>query len=436
MTMERPRRVLMLCYFFPPVQTVAIARNAGFARELPSHGWRPTVLTPEIARDSWSVVGRSAPVPEDVEVVRTPELNLDRLLSLFDGVTSRTLKGWMGRWRGHWFRDLCVPDPQHGWRVRRRGAQLARDCDCIYASCSPFSSALAAVAIKRRTGRPLVLDFRDPWTLNPQAPDHLPLHRWLARRMERACIRAADRVILNTESTFEAYRAYYPQWADRFTWIPNGFDGLNEPDVASAADNGPFTIVHAGSIYHERNPEPLLKALVELDLPGLRFVQVGPDHACFDAYRGRLDIHVTGQVPPAQAAEWMRSASLLYLALGRDPNHPPVSVTAKTYEYLATGLPVLADCPPGDNARMVERYASYPYVITEPDQEAFKAAVRDAYEQRGHRQPAVDPEYARHFNRSALAGRLAAELEAACGAANAERGTGRVAESVEAGDAR
>lgn len=433
MNREQPRRVLMLCYYFPPVQTVAIARNAGFARELPAQGWHPTVLTVDVAHDSWSVMGRDAPVPDDVEIERTPEINLDRVLSLADGVASKTLKHVLGRWRGHWFRDLCVPDPQHGWRVRRRGAELARDCDCIYVSCSPFSSALAGVAIKKRTGRPLVLDFRDPWTLNPQAPTHLRVHRWLARRMERRCIAHADRVILNTEGTLERYREHYPRWADRFVCIPNGYDALNLPEEAERGE-GPFTVMHVGNLYHHRNPEPMFEALSALDRP-VRFVQVGPDNPVFARFRDRLDIHVTGQVTPERAAAWMRSASLLYLSLGRDPENPPISVTAKTYEYLATGLPVLADCPPGDNARMVERYAVYPYVITEPIHDAFLTALRDAYEQHGQRQPRVDPEFASNLSRQALASRLAAELEAVS-RGQAQHDSQPEARSMEAENAR
>lgn len=434
-TTARPRRVLMLCYYFPPAQTVAIARNVGFARELPQQGWEPTVLTVREARDSWSVRGHSAPVPTDVAIERTPEVNLDRLLSLCDGVASRTLRGVLGPWRGRLFRDVCAPDPHHGWRVRRRGAQLAQECDCIYVSCSPFSTALAGAEIKRRSGRPLVLDFRDPWILNPQGPQHTRFHSWLGGRMEHAVLRAADCVILNTEGTLRLYREHYPEFADRFVCIPNGFDELNVP-AASESTEEPFTVMHVGMLYHQRDPEPVLRALAELNRPNARFVQVGPTHPTIERYRDRVDIHVTGQVTPGEAAEWMRSASLLYLNQGRRPGNPEsVAVTAKTYEYLATGLPILADCPPGDNARMVEDYALHPYVITEPVHDAFVAALQDAYAHRGQREPAVHPEFASHFSRSALAGRLAAELEAVS-RPRAHDDAPSMTRSLEAGNAR
>ncbi|MEX2575829.1 MAG: glycosyltransferase family 4 protein [Halofilum sp. (in: g-proteobacteria)] len=435
MTTARPRRVLMLCYYFPPVQTVAIARNVGFARELPEQGWEPTVLTVREARDSWSVRGQSAPVPTGVDIERTSEFDCDRLLSLLDGVASKTLRSALGRWRGHWFRDLCAPDPHHGWRVRRRGAQLADGCDCIYVSCSPFSSALAGAAIKRRSGRPLVLDFRDPWVLNPQAPQHTRFHDWISDRMERAALRAADCVILNTEGTLRLYREHYPEFADRFVCIPNGFDELNVRDGSESADE-PFTVMHVGMLYLQRDPEPVLRALAELDLPDARFVQVGPTHPSIERYRDRVNIHVTGQVTPAEASEWMRSASLLYLNQGRRPGNPEsVAVAAKTYEYLATGLPILADCPPGDNARMVDDYATYPYVITEPLHDLFLAALQDAYAHRGEREPAVHPEFASQFNRTALAGRLAMELEAVSRRQVQDDATA-ASRSLEAGNAR
>lgn len=410
------RKVLMLCYYYPPLETAGCARSVAFSRNLPAHGWTPVVLTVATAHDSWGVAGRAAPVPNDVRVERAPELDLDRPVALADAVHHRVRTGLGLPAGGYRFRELmCVPDPHIAWRVRGPGRRLARGCDCLYATCSPFSSALAAASIKRRTGLPLVLDFRDAWTLNPHVLADSALYRWRNRRLERRALLAADRVIFNTDGALRMYREAWPELADRFTCIPNGHDGLNLPAPEDTARAG-FTVVHVGSLYGTRDPSLLLAAMAELDLPGARFVQVGAAHAACERFRDRVAIEVTGQVAHTEALAWMRRASLLYLRQGRE-SHADWSpaVAAKTHEYLATGMPILADCPPGDNADLVERYAARAWVIRKDDPTALRAALQAAYADHQAWQPHVLPAFRDGFSRTALTARLAGEFDLACG---------------------
>jgi hypothetical protein len=63
------------------------------------------------------------------------------------------------------------------------------------------------------------------------------------------------------------------------------------------------------------------------------------------------------------------------------------------------------------------------------------AALQDAYAHRGQRESAVHPEFASQFNRTALAGRLAAELEAVSRPQVQDDATA-ASRSLEAGNAR
>ena len=409
---EHARRVVMLCYYYPPIQTAGIARSVGFARNLPAWGWMPVVVSVEHGHDSWGVAGRAAPVPLDVPVVRTPEINVDRPVSLGDAVLFRLGRLFGSQRASHLLRTLVAfPDTQIGWRVVARASELARDADCLYVSCSPFSAAIKAVEVKRRTGVPLVLDFRDAWSLNPYAALTSPLRHRRIARLERHVLTAADRVIVNTEGALRLYRQAYPELAARFVCIPNGYDSLNEPAPGERADDR-FTVVHVGTLYGSRDPTPLLEAMSELDLPGARFIQVGLPRPDLERFSGRVDITSTGQVTPTEALAWMRRASLLYLVQGHESGvRDYIAVAAKTCEYLATGLPVLADCPSGDNADMVARHASRSWVITDRDPVSFREALVAAHAGRADFRPRIDPDFIRLFDRRTLTGRLAAVLE-------------------------
>lgn len=394
-------RVLMLCYFFPPINTSGTVRNEAFARLLPEFGWEPTVLTVDDPKDSWAVLALDAEVPQRVRVVRTGELNVTRVVDLLDAVYDRLL-----RKNGARFRDiLCVPDPQLGWAPLRKAAQLADDHDAIYVSSSPFSSALWGAWLKHHTGKPLIADFRDPWGLNPYA-SHTAWHRRIAARQERWVLAQSDAVILNTQGTLRLYRDNYPEFENKFIWIPNGFDRLNQAEPPTP--KRPFRIMHFGCFYGSRNPSRLLRAMKELpDIP-MEFIQVGPGNGIENEDQR---VRVIPTVSHAKAETLMRYASLLYLKQG-DPENgvQAVSVGAKTYEYLATGLPVLAECPEGDNADIVRRYSSRGYVVTDGNVAQIKAALQKAYQEHQELQPTIREDYIEAFSRERLAERLSEVL--------------------------
>ena len=145
---DRPEQaVLMLCYHFPPVSAAGTQRNVAFARLLPRFGWKPIVLTVRTPRNSFERSGE--PPPAGIDVVRSYEWDLHRGLMLATGVLNRACDLLQIQRRPSVFFKWCLPDPQIAWLTTVRGILLNRQHGCIYASCSPFSSALSACVIKK-----------------------------------------------------------------------------------------------------------------------------------------------------------------------------------------------------------------------------------------------------------------------------------------------
>jgi glycosyltransferase involved in cell wall biosynthesis len=403
------KRVLMLCYYFPPLASAGTFRTVGFTRWLHEHGWRPTVLTVRRSRAGWERGDEQ--VPEDIEVVRSVEWDLQQLLRVLTGVFNR-LSGWLGlQRRPSVFYRWCLPDPQVAWLSTFRGARLARTCDCVYASCSPFSSALSGCLIKLLTGRPLVLDFRDPWALNPYT-NYGSVQKRVLSWLEKWAVRTCNALILNTPGAERLYRTTYPADAHKMTHIPNGFDHVNLPAEQARGDR--FVIMHVGDFYRARKPDRLLEALVAIGNPHIEFVHVGPVFESYETYKDKLPLRIINGVPHGRALELMRSASMLYLCQGWEAKVSTyVQVASKTYEYLATGLPILAECPPGDNVDLIRRYATRAWVVTPPDVEALVQSVTEAYALRNQHRSGMSPEFAWAFDRQRLTGELAAVLESA-----------------------
>jgi len=419
----RPKRVLMLCYYYPPLSSAGTHRSVGFTRWLGEFGWLPVVLTVGQSRIRWEP--RCEEVPPHVQVVRSFEWDLQGALTLLTGVLNRLRDVFRLPRRPSVLYTWCLPDVQIAWLSTLRGALLARTCDCVYVSCSPFSSALSGCLIKLATGRPLVLDFRDPWALNPHS-HHGRLQRRILSRLERWALRTCDVLILNTPGAERLYRSRYPEYAGKMTCIPNGFDELNVAPRLRRRER--FTIMHVGDFYRSRTPERLLEALCTLNDPEIEFVHLGPASSVLQRYADRIRIRHIERIPHVEALDMMRTASVLYLVQGwEDGITEYVSVASKTYEYLATGIPVLAEVPPGDNADIIRRYATKAWVVTSRDIDAVTRALREARAVADSCEPLVSSAFVETFSRERLTASLAGLLDRALSDTDVV-GVGRVLE--------
>jgi hypothetical protein len=403
------RTVLMVCYHFPPVSAAGTQRNVGFARALPHCGWKPIVLTVKQSKNTFERSGE--PDPETIDVFRTLEWDLYRVLMFATGVWNRLFDVLGLKRRKSVFFEWCLPDPQIAWFTTIRTILLSRKADCVYVSCAPFSAAVSACLAQKVTGIPVVLDFRDAWALNPHA-GHGAAQRRIIRRLEAWVLRACDCLILNTPGALRLYRTSYPEYAAKMTCIPNGFDRLNVPDSTRKVRK--FTIMHVGDFYRSRTPERLLRALANIKNDDIEFVQVGPVFDGLAQFKDVVNIRLIDRVTHREALDLMRTASLLYLCQGWETGVTEyIAVASKTYEYLATGLPILADCPPGDNADVVREFASKAWVVASRDVGLIESAVREAYDGRENLKPCVTPAFTKRFQREHLAFALAGALNRA-----------------------
>jgi len=403
--MMNPKKVLMICYYFPPIVTSGVARSFEFAKLLPNFGWEPLVLTVRHSKDPWVEDSLGGDL-KGIRVQRTLEWNLAGLADFLHGCCSRVARLFGKNLTHNLFREfLCIPDSQIAWLSTIRARRLARECELIYVSCSPFSSSVSGAIVKRLTGRPLVVDFRDAWSLNPHT-HFRRLHRAMINRFERFVLSACDALIVNTDGAARLYATAYPEHREKIVTIPNGYDVLTPVDRRATA--GDFQIMHVGTFYGSRNPDALLECLAEMGRDDIVFVQVGGSFDSYERFKERVKIKIVPPLPREAALELMREASLLYVKQGWELGVSEyIAVGAKTYEYLATGLPILAEVPPGDNAELVQKYALAGYVVTSNTRAELRHAIERAYEAGSRTSVAIHPKFAEKFSRRELTRQLA-----------------------------
>ncbi len=362
-------------------------RALSLARYLPENGIRVDVLTarnaPAVIRDE----GLLAQLPPSVTVHRTWTLDLPfglrkgikKLLSRDRANSTKATKATTATTatkettpagRPNPIRalvaNLLLPDPQIGWLpfASRAAARIVRErqIDAVIITVPPFSSVKLAAGLRRKfPEQTILLDFRDEWlntTLQLVSLNANSRARAVAERTEREAVAAATAIVGVTDAARDAIHARYPtQSPEKFVSISNGFDGaLPSLSLQAGASSRPpgasVTLTYLGSIYGSTEPTTFVEAVLGLpdDLRGrLRVRFIG--HFEKPAYRDTVlrlgsTAELTAFLPQAQALQILNETDYVLLI-----SHDPVNVSAKFYDYLRSGKPILAAVHPQGDVR-------------------------------------------------------------------------------------
>jgi glycosyltransferase involved in cell wall biosynthesis len=404
------KKVLMVARVFPPFNPVGHSiRVVKFIKFLPALGWMPVVLTIDDKREYEYTrkVGSEtllAEIRPQVKIYRTSVgepsikyLDKEKKIGQRNWLAALIVKVLSGgrRWV---FRNLLLPDRNAAWLpfALKLGRQIVESegIDVIYATCTPHSATLVGALLKRLTRKPLILDFRDDWIDAPPYRSKPKIIRSIERKMESWVVKIADKVILVTDWSQNAFHERYPmQPSDKFVLIPNGCD-LEEFEVLksmpAAPRNSKFTIVHAGSLNDSppwtRSPATFFQAIHQLlqqqpELADdLALVFVGNFPESFRKLADKLGlcgvVKGLGHLPHDEVLRLTKSADLL-LAIGSEGCS--TMIPGKIYEYWAVGGPaiLLIKCR-GAAASFVEQH-SLGLTVEPSDVVGIKQAVMSVY---------------------------------------------------------
>lgn len=374
------KKVLMICYYYPPIGGIGSERPFHVSRLLPEFGWEPVVITPRLGTLYTIGAGEGMGEPPGVTVRRTPNPDLSfrfkralgfdlsqRVESQLGGFAPRGQKPRGAKMRllsavKNW---LEMPDRVIDWYpfVVREGLNAEREArfDALYSYCVPYTPALAAATISRRTGLPWLADLPDLWTR-----DFNYLRTGAAVRLDRflegRTLARADAIVAYADTCSAILRDAYPALAGRLHEIPNAFDGDLFDSVEPVAEPF-FNVVYAGTLYYPyQDPRPFLEALKNLrgqgaDLSSFRLqymgrdgellVKLASDHGVADLVQN------LGQLDYAEALARQKGASALLYVQWEPAGE--TSASGKLMQYLGARRPVLAVVPtPGEADRLLD----------------------------------------------------------------------------------
>jgi glycosyltransferase involved in cell wall biosynthesis len=358
----------VVSHAFPPQAEVGSIRIVQLCRYLPDHGIEPVVLT--VQEQFYEAVDSSRTVPTFIKVMRTRQMStpLDwyRTTKRFFTSSVRPEKTETkvaeaggsrnsSRLRQNALALLQIPDRYWGWYLPaiRRAEQFLRQerVDAIFSSGPPWTCHLIARHLKTKFDLPWLMDFRDPWA--SLASERTGPRWWhqLAEHMERRCIRTSDLVLCNTDRLCHAFQRHYSDLnPTRFRTLTNGFEDLPASRIQRA--NPKRLLLHLGSIYAHRRIDTFLTALAGLVRSGrlsaesFQVVFQGDITASHLAEATKIvpDLLQSKCVEFRARVNWEQAWQLLWnsdLLLLFQGSHE-LQVPAKFYEYLQTGIPILA----------------------------------------------------------------------------------------------
>lgn len=407
------RKALLIAYYFPPFGGVGVVRALKFAKYLPEYGWSPIVIS------AANVTGR---VLDETLAAQVTSATLVHRVGGFDPFQIRApSKLPLIRAEDSWPRQpdrptvhseswnlpaklrafFSIPDDKVFWVLPalREGRRVisAHQVSLIYSTSGPYTSHLAAHALKLSTGLPWVADFRDSWSLNPHRCDPTFLHKRLAHKMESAVLRGADLVVTVSEGIRQGFLSAHQSVPEhKIIVLPNGFDSADFADCEpSPVPKHQFTVGYFGSLYGRyHNPTHFVTALGELVAEqkeiksSIRVTFTGemdkPTAQAVSrlAHQYQLDenLELNSYVPHRESIRHMGGMSVLLLIIGND-SRSQVSYTAKLIEYLRAGRPILALVPSNGVAADLINSLKAGIVVPPDDVLEIKKAILSLYRQ-------------------------------------------------------
>lgn len=422
------KRVLIITYYWPPSGGSGVQRWLKFAKYLPESGWDPVIFTPENPDFDLKDPSLEKEIPKELEVIKFPIWEPYQLFSKIKGkakthpgrLMEQKEKGVLEK-TAIWMRaNFLVPDPRIFWV--KPAVKFLEDLvksgqfQAVITTGPPHSMHLIGRELKRITGIPWIADFRDPWS-QWEFLDTLPMTSLIRKkheRLEQSVLKEAN-AIMTISPTFQkdleklAHR--------KIQLLTNGFDPADIPVDFSLRqkEKGKLHLVYSGIIDAIRNPIPLLEAM-KAEFSGsemqVEMTFVGKVSEAIRAFVSQNPwlmerIHFAGYVSHREVFGFYEKADALVLIL-TDTKNARGNIPGKLFEYLATGVPILALGDPNGDSAQILKDAGAGEVIAHVNFEGIQKSLRNLVNSDLHDSNSSDLE---KYSRRSLSFQLAKILD-------------------------
>lgn len=367
------RKILIISPTFSQNNVIGAVRLRGLAKYLPQWGWEPTILTinPDYRFESpYNVIQleyedikthwkNKIGISSKKDYTAKDELDLKTSGNIVEtnskNTPSKRKESTLNFLSKYIDEIFYYPDYARYWyepAVEECSKLLQKgDFDAIFSSSPPATSHLVAKHLNKRFGVPWLADLRDLWTQNPYYRYSF-IRKFFERRLELEVLGGAD--FLTTTSPFSAEDLKGLHKRRDVSPILNGFDSEFNNHNIGLPDK--INLTYSGNLYSgKRDPEPLLRALKELDGEGkidisifsVDFYSPVKNWLISEVEKYHLQDVVTlhGMISREEILKIQLESQVLLLLSWNDSREKGV-IPGKIYEYFGAARPILSIGPP------------------------------------------------------------------------------------------
>ena len=350
------KKVLLICYYFPPLGGAGVGRPLALFKYLNEFGWECHVLTVKPVAYRVFEPELLEGLPED-NIYRAGSFDPQRLMYLL-GI--RKVKGSLIA-RSKPASDKFFPDSKIGWvqSAVKLGRTLLgnRKYDAIISTSPPITAHLVAQSLVKEYVIPWIADFRDYWTSYPIEKTY---------QSNNKKIRDGNKLlesIIDQSSAITAINESVGNYVKADHIIYNSFD-RDHAKLWKEPEMDKFYIGILGSINDMCPVEPLFEIILKLreEKPDLykliKLVQVGSVDKKWllpqlEKYNLSDKVEINGIQKRTDTIEILSKSSLMYLALKSEDEKG--IIPGRIYTLLSSGRPIMASAhPEGELAKLLK----------------------------------------------------------------------------------
>ncbi|MDP8313975.1 MAG: glycosyltransferase [Candidatus Celaenobacter antarcticus] len=387
-------RLLLFSYYYPPLGGPGVQRPCRMVYYFRKNGWDVDVISvKDIVFHSYDRVMLKECRENSVHRVRSWDL-----MSLFHWLKrSRDFKEEKIYFQTQEkykriIRGLFPIDDKIGWLpfAYKQGVKLCSKTryDAVMATIGPYSSAVVTYLVSKRCDIPLVIDYRDAWTLHPYVNFLSILHKKLAHNWELKILKWSRAISVNSKQLKKNLSVEFgDNLKPKIHVMYNAWDERDFPvKLPKKVKRNVIEFFYMGGFYGLQTPKYFISALDELisenSMPdnvivtfvGNYFYEVTQ---LLKNCRAREIIDVVPQISHKKVIEKMLSADVLILFVATYKGKGVIP--GKLFEYLRSQKEILAMIPPDGETAEILKYHGHTMICSVEDIEKLKANFIEIY---------------------------------------------------------
>jgi hypothetical protein len=398
------KKVLIISYYWPPSGGIGVLRCLKIAKYLREYGWEPVIFTADNAHYPTIDEDNFKDIHPDTHIIKQKiwepyslfkyfnrlkkDANVNNVFSTHDEKMGLMYKISV------WIRsNFFIPDARAMWikpSVKKLTKYIKENpVDAIFSDGPPHSNTRIATLVSQKTGIPWLADFQDPWSQVDYFAQ-LRLTKWGLKKhlkYEQEAFQQASEISIVSPSWKEDLEELGASDVDVVYW---GYDPDDYQTMEPVQDLiGKFSLLHAGIMGHDRNPENMFEAIAELQSENetfakdFRLVLLGQvdHHVRQSIAKHKIEsmVEFRGSVSRKEALQAIFSTRMLLLLLNQQPNAKG-RIPGKLFEYLAARRPVLNFGPINSDVANLLTESVAGHTFDYSDKEGVKSYLKNQYD--------------------------------------------------------